>query len=118
MAKKNHKAVGVERYQKFLNHSQRISTEDRGTSESFVEIGMATAYAWNASPIDGTDIVRSVPAIGRELRFPLDISLADIPTPIDKPRRERDSLLTLHTTRCAVFSKDPCLFSRGPALNS
>lgn len=46
---------------------------------------MATAYAWNASPIDGTDIVRSVLAIGHELRFPLDISLADIPTPINNP---------------------------------
>jgi len=28
-------------------------------------------YAWNISPIDGTNILRSIPAIGRELRFPL-----------------------------------------------
>ena len=66
VAKRNHKAVGVERFHKFLNKAQNISTEERGTSEPFVEIGMATAYAWNASPIDGTDIIRSVPAIGKE----------------------------------------------------
>ena len=64
VAKQNHKAVGVERFHKFLNKAQKISTEERGTSEPFVEIGMATAYAWNASPIDGTDIIRSIPAIG------------------------------------------------------
>ena len=85
VAKRNHKAVGVERFHKFLNHSEKISTEERGTSEAFVEVAMATAYAWNASPIEGTDIIRSFPAIGRELRFPLDINLADSPAIIDNP---------------------------------
>ena len=46
---------------------------------------MATAYAWNASPIDGTDIIRSVPAIGRELRYPIDVSLSPVPDIIDNP---------------------------------
>ena len=32
-------------------------------------------------PIDGTDIIRSIPAIGRPLRFPMDIALAKLPTP-------------------------------------
>ena len=79
VAKRNHKAVGVERYHKFLNHAQRISTEQRKTSAAFVEIGMTTAYAWNASCIDGTDIVRSLPAIGRALRFPVEINESAIP---------------------------------------
>ena len=48
-----------------------------------IECGMISAYAWNASPIDGTDIIRSVPAIGRELKFPLDINLVKLPTVID-----------------------------------
>ena len=82
VAKRNHKAVGVERYHRFLNHSQRICSEERGTPASFVECGLTTAYAWNASPIDGTDILRSVPAIGRELRFPLDIHESEMPSPI------------------------------------
>ena len=65
VAKRNHKAVGIERFHKFLNHAQKIATEERGTPAAFVECGMTAAYALNASPIDSTDIVRSVPAIGR-----------------------------------------------------
>jgi len=83
VAKRNHKAVGVERYHKFLNHSQTIATEQRGTPEIFVECGMTTAYAWNASYIDCTDIARSILAIGRELKFPPYIIEAEIPTAID-----------------------------------
>jgi hypothetical protein len=30
-------------------------------------------YAWNASPIDGTDIVRSFAAKARTFNFPLDV---------------------------------------------
>ena len=33
--------------------------------------------------IDGTDIIRSIPAIGRPLRFPMDIALASLPMPVD-----------------------------------
>jgi len=83
VAKRNHKAVGVERFHKFLNHAQTIATEQRGTPEIFVECAMTAAYAWNASVIDGTDIVRSIPAIGRVLKFPLDIIESEIPTSID-----------------------------------
>ena len=72
-AARNHRTVGVERFHRFLNHSTTIYAEERGTSECFVECGMILAYAWNASPIDGIDIIKSVPAIGRELKFPLDI---------------------------------------------
>lgn len=83
VAKRNHKAVGVERFHKFLNHAQTISTEERGTAAAFVECGLATAYAWNASPIDGTDIIRSIPAIGRCLRFPLEVHESTNVAPID-----------------------------------
>jgi len=85
VAKRNHKAVGVERFHKFLNHAQKIGTEERGTSGAFVEIGMTTAYAWNASCIDGTEIVRSIPAIGRPLKYPLDIQMCSPPPVIDTP---------------------------------
>ena len=42
--------------------------------------GDAAGYAWNNSSIDGTYILRSVPEIGLELRFPLDISSSALPT--------------------------------------
>ena len=104
VAKRNHKAVGVERFHKFLNHAEKISTEERGTSEPFVEVAMATAYAWNASPIEGTDIVRSIPAIGRELRYPLDVHLAETPTVIDNPSESVATYLR-HLHRDTIFAK-------------
>ena len=85
IAKRNYRAVGVERFHKLLSHSQRISTKSRGTSEPFVEVGTTTVYAWNAIPIDGTDIGRSVPVIGYTLCFPLDVNLAVILDLIENP---------------------------------
>ena len=31
-------------------------------------------YAWNAGPLDGTDIAQSVVYIGREFPFPIELS--------------------------------------------
>ena len=45
VANRNHKAVRVERLHKFLNHAQKISTEERGASKTFIEVGMASVYA-------------------------------------------------------------------------
>ena len=44
---------------------------------------MATAYEWNASTIEVTDIVRSAPEIGRVLPFPLDIDMDEMYPLID-----------------------------------
>ena len=35
---------------------------------------MIATYAWNCSRIDGTDVVRSVPAMGREFKFPFNLA--------------------------------------------
>ena len=51
----------------------------RGTHQVFTE-NATSQYAWNSAPIDSTDIIRSVAAVGREFRFPLDVELLDIPT--------------------------------------
>ena len=77
----NHKAVGVEHFHRFLNKAVGIAANDRGTNKVFVEAAHTAAYAWNSSPIDGTDIVRSIPAVGRPFRFPFDLSLSPTPTP-------------------------------------
>ena len=45
----------------------------------FVAVGIAAGYAWNSATIDGTNILRSIPAIGRELHFPIDINLSALP---------------------------------------
>ena len=46
---------------------------------------MTTDCTLNASNIDGIDMPCSVPAIGREFKFPLDIELSKIPEVIDNP---------------------------------
>ena len=79
LAKRNHKGLTVEHFHRFFNKSVTIAVEDRGTNEISFPTGIATGYAWNSALIDGTNILRSIPAIGRELHFPLDINLSALP---------------------------------------
>jgi hypothetical protein len=71
----NHKAVSVKRFFRCLNKAVNIASLDRGTHLVWIEASMIATYAWNCSPIDGTDVVRSVPAMGREFKFPFDLAL-------------------------------------------
>ena len=79
LAKRNHKGLLVEKFHRFLNKVITIAAEDRGTNDIFVAAGVVAGYAWNSSPIDRTDILRSVPAIGRKLRFTLDVDVSALP---------------------------------------
>ena len=79
LAKKNHKGLLVEKFHIFLIKTVTIAAEDRGTNDIFVAVGVAAGYTWTSSPIEGTDIFRSVPALGRELRFPLDVDNSTLP---------------------------------------
>ena len=79
LAKRIHKGISVENFHCFLNKIITIAAEERGTNDIFVPASIAAAYAWNSAPIDGTGIIRSVPAIGRALHFPLDINLNAAP---------------------------------------
>ena len=79
LAKHNHKGLAVDYFHRFLNKSITIAAEDRGTNDIFVPAGIAAGYAWNSAPIDGTDILRSIPAIGCEIHFPININLSVLP---------------------------------------
>ena len=68
-AKRNHMSLLVEKLHRFLNKVVIIASNDRDTLDYFVEVGISAGYAWNSDPIDGTYIIRSIPAIGRELPF-------------------------------------------------
>ena len=63
-ARGNHQAVGVEHFHRFLNKAVGMVSNDRGTNTVFVEVAHTATYAWNSSPIDGTNIISSVPAVG------------------------------------------------------
>ena len=73
LPKINHAGLLVETFHSFINKFITIAAEDRGTNDVFVASGDLAGYVWNASPIYRTNIIRSVPAIGRELYFHLDI---------------------------------------------
>ena len=76
----NHQCNGVEQYPYFLNKTQTISGQDRGTYD-IVHHNMKTSqYAWNSVPIDNTDIPRCVAVIGREFKLPLDVKILEQPT--------------------------------------
>jgi len=62
-----------------LNKSVTIAAEERGTNDIFVPVCITVCYTWNSAPIDGIDIIRLIPAIGRELRFLIDINLNTFP---------------------------------------
>ena len=79
LAKGNHKGLSVEHFHRFLNKSVTIAAEECGTNDIFFPASIAAAYAWNSAPIDGTDIIRSIPAINQALRFTLDINLNAVP---------------------------------------
>ena len=84
LSKRNHKGLSVERFFRTLNKAVMIACQDRAAPPShlFSVVAQTTAYAWNASAIDGTDIIRSVAAVGRVFQFPFDITLSDPPEPV------------------------------------
>ena len=74
VAPENHKAIRCERFHRYLNKVQTINTADKQSFHQWHQGVMFALYAWNAGPIDGTDIPRSVAAIGREFPFPIDLT--------------------------------------------
>ena len=79
LARGNHHGLSVERYHRFLNKTQTIQGASIGTHINFRRTVLLSAYSWNSSPIDGTDIIRSIPAVGRIFRFPLDSTISPLP---------------------------------------
>lgn len=73
------------------------------TLNCFVEAGILAGYAWNSAPIDSTDMIRSIPVIGRELRFPLDTNLTALPKLTDNQANSGVEYLCL-TDKDRIFS--------------
>ena len=62
-----------------LKKTQAIAGQDRGSHDLFILNAKTSQYACNSAPIDDTDVMRSVAAVGREFIFPLDIELFSTP---------------------------------------
>lgn len=69
----NHKAILCERFHRYLNKVQRIHATNCETFQDFAIGTIFAVYAWNAAPVDGTNITRGYAAIGRDFPFPIDI---------------------------------------------
>ena len=72
-----HNAVMIEGYHRFLNKVQRIHQANTQSYENWKQGVLFASYAWNASPVDGLDVIRSFAAKARTFRFPLDIAQED-----------------------------------------
>jgi hypothetical protein len=76
VSKGNHKAIRNERFHRYLNKVKTINTADTDSYVQWKQGVVFAVYGWNAGPIDGTNIPRSVGAMGREFPFPIDLERA------------------------------------------
>jgi len=74
--RENHKANTCERFHRLLNKVQRINTSDTGTQFRWKQAVAFASYAWNAAPIEGTDLPRCVVAVGKDFPFPIGVNTA------------------------------------------
>jgi hypothetical protein len=73
VAPEAHNAVFSKRFHRYLNKVERLGVVDHQSYEKWKMNAIFASYAWNASPIDGTDVISSFAAKARTFRFPLDI---------------------------------------------
>jgi hypothetical protein len=68
----NHNPMLVERLCRYLNKGLRIMTNEWDTVPVALEALLLPLYAWNLCLVPGTDISRSLVAVGCEFAFPID----------------------------------------------
>jgi len=56
VSRENHKANTCEQFHRLLNKVQRSNTSDTSTQFCWKQAVAFASYAWNAAPIDGTDL--------------------------------------------------------------
>jgi hypothetical protein len=64
----------VERVNRYLTKGLKIMCNERDSVRIANEAILLLLYAWNSCPVPGTDISRSLVAVGREFAFPIDYS--------------------------------------------
>ncbi len=62
----------VERVNRYLTKGLKIMTNEHNSVWIALEAILLLLYAWNSCPIPGTNISRSLVAIGREFAFPIN----------------------------------------------
>ena len=62
----------VERINRYLNKGLRVMCNERDSIRVALEAILLILYAWNSCPIPGTDISRSLVAVGHAFAFHID----------------------------------------------
>jgi hypothetical protein len=70
----NHNPMLVEQVNRYLTKGLKIMCNERDSVRIANEAILLLLYAWNSCPVPGTDISRSLVAVGREFAFPIDYS--------------------------------------------
>jgi hypothetical protein len=68
-----HEGILYEQFHCYLNKILKIERCNSVDHQGWMKDCLLAAYAWNAGPIDGTNITRSFVANARNFAFPLDI---------------------------------------------
>ena len=79
VTKGNHKAILSERFHRCLNKVEWIHAANCETVDEWIKGVHFAVCAWNAGPIDGTNVSRSYAAMGRKFPFPADVRLDSNP---------------------------------------
>ena len=83
LSRGNHKVNSVECYRRFLNKVQIIHSKSCGIYLTIVTTVKTAQYAWNGAIIDNMDIIRSMSAVERDFRLPLDLDFTQMPNLTD-----------------------------------
>ena len=78
-APQNHRTVQIERFFGYLNRVERITAANTQSFTAWLQGVLFAIYGWNATPVDGTNLVRSFVAKGRIFPFPINLALNPIP---------------------------------------
>jgi hypothetical protein len=73
VAKENHKAILNEHFHRYLNKVKKIHQADCKSLDQWIMGVFFALYGWNASPVDGTNVTRSLAAKGRGFHFPINV---------------------------------------------
>lgn len=103
----DHNGILCERFHRYLNKIQRIQAADTQSFTQFAQGVMFACYAWNASPVDGTNIIRSFVAKSRHFPFPIQIK--EDPNPVRTPPGQGESTLRHLETNFPLWAKQTTL---------
>ncbi len=70
----NHNPMLVERINRYLNKGLKIMVNKQDSPCIALEAILLLIYTWNSCPVPGTNISRSLVAVGREFQFSIDFS--------------------------------------------